>query len=151
MELTGKTFLAVPGYKDKVEFGVLTSFAYKVMIMIVITTEQCSTSQMYFYGICWYMYFTCIVLEIQGVEVNPTFDLQIDDETEIVVATTRPETMLGDVAIAVHPQDPRYTGLIGKKAKHPFVDRELPVVADDFVDREFGTGRLCCIFSKASS
>jgi len=57
-----------------------------------------------------------------------------------VVATTRPETMLGDVAIAVHPQDKRYASLIGKKAKHPFVERELPVIADTFVDREFGTG-----------
>jgi valyl-tRNA synthetase len=65
---------------------------------------------------------------------------KVDDSTEIVVATTRPETMLGDVAIAVHPADPRYTNLIGKKAKHPFVDRELIILADDFVDREFGTG-----------
>lgn len=87
--------MSVPGYKQKVEFGVITSFAYK-----------------------------------------------IDDETEIVVATTRPETMLGDTAIAVHPEDQRYTHLVGKKAKHPFVERELLIVADDFVDREFGTGAV---------
>jgi valyl-tRNA synthetase len=48
--------------------------------------------------------------------------------------------MLGDVAIAVHPADDRYKHLVGKKAKHPFVDRELIILADDFVDREFGTG-----------
>lgn len=48
--------------------------------------------------------------------------------------------MLGDVAIAVHPEDERYTSLIGKKAKHPFVDRELIIVADEFVEKEFGTG-----------
>lgn len=65
---------------------------------------------------------------------------KIDETTEIVVATTRPETMLGDVAIAVHPEDDRYKHLIGKKAKHPFVDRELLILADEFVDREFGTG-----------
>lgn len=66
--------------------------------------------------------------------------LQIDEQTEIVVATTRPETMLGDVAIAVHPQDSRYKDFVGKFARHPFVDRNLPVIGDEFVDREFGTG-----------
>ena len=50
--------------------------------------------------------------------------------------------MLGDVAVAVHPQDPRYAALIGKKAMHPFVNREIPIIADDFVDKEFGTGKL---------
>jgi len=48
--------------------------------------------------------------------------------------------MLGDVAIAVHPEDERYKHLVGKKAKHPFVDRELIIIADEYVDREFGTG-----------
>ncbi|PSN69580.1 valyl-tRNA synthetase-like protein [Corynespora cassiicola Philippines] len=60
----------------------------------------------------------------------------------IEVATTRPETMLGDTAIAVNPKDERYTHLIGKKAKHPFVDRLMPIVADDYVDKEFGTGAV---------
>jgi valyl-tRNA synthetase len=58
----------------------------------------------------------------------------------IVVATTRPETMLGDVAVAVHPGDERYQALIGKTLKLPLTDREIPVIADDYVDREFGTG-----------
>jgi len=58
----------------------------------------------------------------------------------IVVATTRPETMLGDVAVAVHPEDERYQHLIGKTLKLPLTDREIPVIADDYVDREFGTG-----------
>ncbi len=55
-------------------------------------------------------------------------------------ATTRPETMLGDTAIAVNPEDDRYKNLIGKKAMLPFIERELPIVADDYVDMEFGTG-----------
>ncbi|TNE85428.1 MAG: valine--tRNA ligase [Deltaproteobacteria bacterium] len=64
-----------------------------------------------------------------------------EGEGEIVVATTRPETMLGDTAVAVHPDDERYKHLIGKTVKHPFVDREIPIVADAIlVDPEFGTG-----------
>ena len=58
----------------------------------------------------------------------------------LVVATTRPETMLGDVAVAVHPDDERYQALIGKTLKLPLTGREIPVIADDYVDREFGTG-----------
>jgi hypothetical protein len=58
----------------------------------------------------------------------------------LVVATTRPETMLGDVAVMVHPEDERYTHLIGKMVKLPLCDREIPVIADDYVDKEFGTG-----------
>ena len=71
-ELTGRTMLSVPGYKDKIEFGVLISFAYPV----------------------------------------------VDSDEELVVATTRIETMLGDTAVAVHPQDPRYkVSLIANQAK----------------------------------
>ncbi|MBE2894689.1 valine--tRNA ligase [Spirabiliibacterium falconis] len=58
----------------------------------------------------------------------------------LVVATTRPETMLGDTAVAVHPEDERYQNLIGKTVMLPLVNREIPIVADDYVDREFGTG-----------
>ncbi|MBX6420212.1 MAG: valine--tRNA ligase [Nevskia sp.] len=58
----------------------------------------------------------------------------------IVVATTRPETLLGDVAVAVHPDDERYRELIGKRVLLPLCDREIPIIADDSVDREFGTG-----------
>ncbi|XP_059826939.1 valine--tRNA ligase [Hypanus sabinus] len=95
-ELTGRTLLPVPNYADKVEFGVLVSFAYK---------------------------------------------LEGSDE-EVVVATTRIETMLGDTAVAVHPQDPRYQNLGGKFALHPFCDRKLPIVFDEFVDMNFGTGAV---------
>ncbi|XP_076436841.1 valine--tRNA ligase-like [Babylonia areolata] len=95
-EIEGRTLLAVPGYKDKVEFGVLISFAYKVC----------------------------------------------DSEEEIVVATTRIETMLGDTAVAVHPDDSRYTHLHGKAVQHPFFDRQLPIVCDSFVDKDFGTGAV---------
>jgi valyl-tRNA synthetase len=63
-------------------------------------------------------------------------------EDHIVVATTRPETMLGDTAVAVHPEDPRYNHLIGKKLVLPLVNREIPVIADEFVDPEFGTGMV---------
>ncbi|MGH0137953.1 UNVERIFIED_CONTAM: hypothetical protein FKN15_030380 [Acipenser sinensis] len=95
-ELTGRTLLPVPGYKDKVEFGVLVSFAYK----------------------------------IEG------------SDEEVIVATTRIETMLGDTAVAVHPQDARYQHLKGKTVVHPFCDRKLPVVFDEFVDVNFGTGEM---------
>ncbi len=60
----------------------------------------------------------------------------------IPVATTRPETILGDTAVAVHPEDDRYGHLVGKNVVVPMVGREIPVIADDYVDREFGTGAL---------
>ncbi|XP_069705538.1 valine--tRNA ligase isoform X2 [Periplaneta americana] len=96
IELAGRTLMSIPGYEDKVEFGVLVSFAYKVE----------------------------------------------DSDDEVVVATTRVETMLGDTAVAVHPEDPRYKHLHGKFVVHPFCDRRLPIVCDDYVDREFGTGAV---------
>lgn len=96
VELTGRTFLSIPGYADKVEFGVLVSFAYQVE----------------------------------------------DSDERLIVATTRVETMLGDTAVAVHPDDERYKHLHGKFIKHPFCNRRLPIVCDDFVDREFGTGAV---------
>lgn len=58
----------------------------------------------------------------------------------VEIATTRPETLLGDTAVAVNPEDERYQGLIGKMLKLPLTDREIPVVADSYVDKEFGTG-----------
>ena len=58
----------------------------------------------------------------------------------LTVATTRPETMLGDVAVMVHPEDERYMHLIGKEVVLPLCDRNIPVIADDYVDKEFGTG-----------
>ena len=61
-------------------------------------------------------------------------------EDYLVVATTRPETMLGDTAIAVHPEDDRFKHLIGKTVTLPLVDREIPIISDDYVDPEFGTG-----------
>ncbi|MBE5817517.1 MAG: valine--tRNA ligase [Clostridiales bacterium] len=63
-----------------------------------------------------------------------------DSDEFITFATTRPETMLGDTAVAVHPEDERYTHLIGKTLILPLVNREIPVIADEYVDREFGTG-----------
>lgn len=97
VEIAGRTFLALPGYQDKVEFGVLVSFAYKVE----------------------------------------------DSQEEIIVATTRIETMLGDTAVAVHPNDERYKHLHGKFVKHPFVaERKIPIVCDEFVDMNFGTGAV---------
>lgn len=95
-ELTGRTLLSVPGYTDKVEFGVLISFAYPV---------ENSTEEM-------------------------------------IVSTTRIETMLGDTALAVHPTDERYKSFHGKFVRHPFCDRRLPIVCDDFVDVNFGTGAV---------
>ncbi|KAL4237118.1 Valine--tRNA ligase [Mactra antiquata] len=95
-ELPGRTMIAVPGYTEKIEFGVLISFAYKV----------------------------------EGTD------------EEVVVATTRIETMLGDTAVAIHPNDDRYKHLHGKFVIHPLVDRKMPIVLDEFVDMEFGTGAV---------
>uniref|UniRef100_A0A7E4ZYM2 Valine--tRNA ligase n=1 Tax=Panagrellus redivivus TaxID=6233 RepID=A0A7E4ZYM2_PANRE len=95
-DLPGRTLLPVPGYDEKIEFGVIVSFAYPIE----------------------------------------------DSDEEIVVATTRIETMLGDVAIAVHPEDDRYHHLIGKFVDHPFLPRKLPIVADSFVEKDFGTGAV---------
>ncbi len=82
-------------------------------------------------------------------------DLEVDSEEEdgriweirypgegfsVTVATTRPETMLGDVAVAVNPKDERYRAVVGKRVRLPLTDKEIPVIADDYVDPEFGTG-----------
>ena len=67
--------------------------------------------------------------------------LRIVDEY-VTVATTRPETMLGDTAIAVHPDDERYNDLVGKTVILPLMDREIPIVADEYVEMEFGTGMV---------
>ena len=61
-------------------------------------------------------------------------------EDHLVVATTRPETMLGDAAVAVHPDDERYAELVGAFIELPLVGRRIPIIADDYVDAEFGTG-----------
>ena len=63
-----------------------------------------------------------------------------DGSGSVTVATTRPETMLGDVAVMVHPEDDRYKHLIGQRVKLPLCDRDIPVIADDYVDKTFGTG-----------
>ena len=104
LDLEGRTFLAVPNHKlrEKYEFGMITSFAYKV-------APECARSE----------------------------------GEELVVATTRLETMLGDTAVAVHPDDPRYQHLHGKFLIHPFLDRRIPVVTDgELVDMSFGTGAV---------
>jgi len=69
------------------------------------------------------------------------FSYPVDNEF-ITIATTRPETMLGDVAVAVHPEDPRYKHLIGKKALLPLQNRLIPIIADQYVDKDFGTGAV---------
>jgi len=65
-----------------------------------------------------------------------------DSDESFVIATTRPETLLGDTAVAVHPEDERYAHLVGKSLILPLVGREIPVVADEYVDKEFGTGAV---------
>ncbi|MCJ1228351.1 Valine--tRNA ligase, mitochondrial [Toensbergia leucococca] len=76
-----------------------------------------------------------------GVITHFQYEVEGTDE-KIEVATTRPETMLGDTGIAVHPKDERYKHLVGKKARHPFVNRLLPIFTDEYVDPEFGTGAV---------
>lgn len=79
--------------------------------------------------------------EVQGHFYHLRYPLKDSDES-IEIATTRPETMLGDTAIAVHPKDERYKHLVGKKVILPIVGREIEIVADDYVDREFGSGAV---------
>uniref|UniRef100_A0A8D3BGY8 Valine--tRNA ligase n=1 Tax=Scophthalmus maximus TaxID=52904 RepID=A0A8D3BGY8_SCOMX len=72
-----------------------------------------------------------------------SFAYSIDGhDGEVVVSTTRPETMLGDVAVAVHPDDPRYQAVHGKRCRHPFTNRLLPIITDPVVDMELGTGAV---------
>ena len=66
----------------------------------------------------------------------------VNDDGHITVATTRPETMLGDTAVAVHPDDPRYSHLLGKLATLPIIGRQIPIIGDEIIEKEFGTGAL---------
>jgi valyl-tRNA synthetase len=77
--------------------------------------------------------------DIEGAFYHMTYELA-DGSGTVEIATTRPETMLGDTAIAVHPEDERYQELIGKKVILPLVNKEIPIIADTYVDQEFGTG-----------
>ncbi|MHC5268255.1 valine--tRNA ligase [Enterococcus sp. LJL98] len=77
--------------------------------------------------------------DIEGAFYHMSYPLA-DGTGEVEIATTRPETMLGDTAVAVHPEDERYQDLIGKMVVLPLVNKEIPIIADDYVDREFGTG-----------
>lgn len=85
-------------------------------------------------------------LEVENIEVKGHFwhfaYPLADGEGEIVVATTRPETMLGDVAVAVHPEDERYRHLIGKQVRLPIADRLIPIIADDYADPAQGSGAV---------
>lgn len=77
--------------------------------------------------------------DIEGAFYHMTYPLS-DGTGELEIATTRPETMLGDTAVAVHPEDERYQQYIGKTVILPLVNKEIPIIADEYVDREFGTG-----------
>lgn len=79
--------------------------------------------------------------DVQGALYHMRYPL-VDGSGHIEIATTRPETMLGDTAVAVHPDDERYKHLIGKKVKLPIVGREIEIIADEYVDMEFGSGAV---------
>jgi valyl-tRNA synthetase len=79
--------------------------------------------------------------EVDGAYWRFAYPLE-DGSGEIVVATTRPETMLGDTAVAVHPDDARYTGMVGKLLNHPITGRKIPIVADEYADPEKGSGAV---------
>ncbi|MDU5144834.1 MAG: valine--tRNA ligase [Paenibacillus dendritiformis] len=79
--------------------------------------------------------------EVQGHLYHLKYPLK-DGSGSITVATTRPETMLGDTAVAVHPEDERYKHMIGKMLVLPIAGREIPIIADDYVDKEFGSGAV---------
>ncbi len=80
--------------------------------------------------------------DVDGKLYHIRYPLEDDPKSFITVATTRPETMLGDTGVAVHPEDERYSEIVGKNAVLPIMDRPIPVVGDDAIDREFGTGAL---------
>jgi valyl-tRNA synthetase len=81
--------------------------------------------------------------EVKGKLYSISYPLEEDPQTVLIVATTRPETMLGDTAVAVHPDDPRYNGVIGRRVRVPLTRRGIPIVGDPIlVDREFGTGAV---------
>jgi len=80
-------------------------------------------------------------IDKEGTITHLAYPLE-DGSGEIIVATTRPETMLGDTAVAVHPDDERYKDLIGKNVRLPLVDRLIPIIADDYVEMEFGSGAV---------
>uniref|UniRef100_A0AAY4C0H6 Valine--tRNA ligase, mitochondrial n=1 Tax=Denticeps clupeoides TaxID=299321 RepID=A0AAY4C0H6_9TELE len=87
------------------------------------------------------------LLSVPGYEKRIEFGTMVTfayplEEGEVSVSTTRPETILGDVAIAVHPEDPRYKDLHGRACRHPFTERLLPIIADALVDKELGTGAV---------
>ncbi len=88
-------------------------------------------------GRLWYLRYPLV--EVNG-DDNGNDDHLNGDDHSLLVATTRPETLFGDVAVAVHPQDPRYQQLIGKQLRLPLTDRTIPIIADEYVDREFGSG-----------
>ena len=84
-------------------------------------------------------------LEVEYDEVHGrfyTFRYPLEEGGFLEVSTTRPETILGDTAVAVHPEDERYAAVVGKTALVPMLNREIPVIADEYVDPEFGTGAL---------
>lgn len=95
---------------------------------------------------CWHCHTTLSDLEVEHEEeTGHLWHLKYpytDGSGYAVVATTRPETMLGDTAVAVHPDDERYSSMVGKSIRLPLVDRVIPLVADDFVDPAFGTGMV---------
>lgn len=80
--------------------------------------------------------------DVEGELVSLRYGSLRDDEPHVIVATTRVETMLGDTAVAVHPDDERYRDLIGTTVYHPITGRQIPIVADDYVDPEFGSGAV---------
>jgi valyl-tRNA synthetase len=80
--------------------------------------------------------------DVEGELVSLRYGSLDDAEPHVVVATTRVETMLGDTAVAVHPEDPRYRELIGTTLEHPITGRQIPIIADDYVDPEFGSGAV---------
>ncbi|WP_070378978.1 valine--tRNA ligase [Rhodococcus sp. WMMA185] len=80
--------------------------------------------------------------DVEGELVSLRYGSLSDDEPHVVVATTRVETMLGDTAVAVHPDDERYKHLIGTTLEHPITGRDIPIIADEYVDPEFGSGAV---------
>ena len=140
IDVPKRTLLSVPGYgQDLVEFGVITSFAYPLED----GSGERSRAPVPAAAAAAARVAAPADFRPRTLSRRLRFPLTYPPRPagEIVVATTRPETMLGDTAVAVHPEDPRYTHLHGKHVVHPVNQRRIPIICDaELVDMAFGTG-----------
>lgn len=131
--VNGPTKIPVPGYSSPVEFGTIADFSYRVV--------DSGKIQIFDRSI--------IIIMFQIMELNKFIFVYILEE-ELVVSSTRPETVFGDVAVAVHPNDQRYSHLKDALLMHPLNESTIPVILDESVDTACGTGKYILHFLKVN-